>query len=81
MTSIQLAASPKSDVSFLQEKFSSEQTIKFWESEWGGKRFASHGSTHSRAVMILFQPRLDVTIDNIITDKSGKIHRNRSNFS
>ena len=62
----------KSDVIFLQETYSSAQTIKCWENEWGGKVCASHGSTHSRGVMILFKPRLDVTIDNIIADKNGR---------
>ena len=60
------------DVIFLQETYSSTQTIKFWESEWGGQIFASHGSTHSRDVMTLFKPRLPVTIDNIIADKNGR---------
>ena len=62
----------KSDVIFLQETYSSPKTINLWEAEWGGKIFASHGSTHSRGVMILFKPRLDVTIDKIIPDKNGR---------
>ena len=33
--------------------------------------FASHGSTLSRGVTILFKPRLDVTIETIISDKNG----------
>ena len=62
----------KSDVIFLQETYSSTQTIKLWESEWGGKILASHGSTHSRGVMILFKPRLDVTIEKSTSDKNGR---------
>ena len=62
----------KSDVIFLQETYSSPQTINLWESEWGGKILASHGSTHSRGVMILFKPRLDVTIEKSIYDKNGR---------
>ena len=34
--------------------------------------FASHGLTPSRGVMILFKPRLDVTIKKIISDKNGR---------
>ena len=60
------------DVIFLQETYSSTQTIKIWENEWGGKICASHGSTHSRGVMIMFKPKLDVTIENIIADKNGR---------
>ena len=44
----------QSDVIFLQETYSSFQTIKMWEAEWGGggKMVSSHGSTHSRGVML-----------------------------
>ena len=58
------------EVIFLQETYLSTQTIKIWENVWGGKICASHGSTHSRGVMIMFKPRLDVTIENIISDKN-----------
>ena len=61
----------KSDVILLQETYSSTQSINVWESEWGGKILASHGSTHSRGVMIMFKPRLDVTIEKLISDKNG----------
>ena len=62
----------KSDVIFLQETYSSSQNINLWEAEWGGKIFSSHGSTHSRGVMIMFKPRLDVTIEKQIADKNGR---------
>ena len=51
----------QSDIIFLQEAYSSPESIKRWETEWGGKIVSSHGSSHSRGVMILFKPRLDVT--------------------
>ena len=38
----------------------------------GGKMVSSHGSTHSRGVMILFKPRLDVSFEKIISDKHGR---------
>ena len=62
----------QSDIIFLQETYSSLQTIKTWEAEWGrggGKIVSSHGSTHSRGVTILFKPRLDVSFEKIIPDK------------
>ena len=62
----------KSDVIFLQETYSSPQTIKTWKAEWGGKIIESHGSNHSRGVMILFKSRLDVTIEKIVNDKNGR---------
>ena len=60
------------DVIFLQETYSSPQTIKLWETEWGGKIVESHGSSHSRGVMILFKPKINVSIDKIIRDKNGR---------
>ena len=61
-----------SDVIFLQETYSSVQTIKLWEAEWGGKMLACHGSTQSRGVMILFKPKVNVSIGNVIRDKNGR---------
>ena len=61
-----------SDVFFLQETYSSAQTAKLWEAEWGGKILGCHGSTHRRGVMILFKPKLDVSIGNVIRDKHGR---------
>ena len=57
---------------FLQETYSSAQNLKSWEAEWGGKMVGSHGTNHSRGVMILFKPKLDVNIEQIICDKNGR---------
>ena len=38
----------------------------------GGKIVESHGSSHSRGVMILFKPKINVSIDKIIRDKNGR---------
>ena len=62
----------KSDIILLQETYSSLDTIGRWESEWGGKIVSSHGSSHSRGVMILFKPRLDVNIKKIASDDHGR---------
>ena len=32
----------------------------------------SHGTNHSRGVIILFRPKLDVNIEQIISDKNGR---------
>ena len=61
-----------SDVIFLQETYSSAQTVRLWEAEWGGKMLACHGSTHSRGVMIRFKPKINVSIGNAIRDKNGR---------
>jgi len=67
-----MAQSAKIGRYFLQETYSSPQTVNVWESEWGGKFFSSHGSTHSRGVTIMFKPRLDVTIEKPISVKKGR---------
>ena len=61
-----------SDVIFLQETYSSPQTIKLWEAEWGGKIVESHGSNHSRDVMILFKPKINVAIEKGVRDKNRR---------
>ena len=62
----------KPDVVFLQETYSSAQNLKSWEAEWCGKMIGSHGTNHSRGVMILFKSKLDVNIEQIISDKNGR---------
>ena len=62
----------RSDIIFLQETYSSTGTIKRWEAEWGGKVVASHGTTHSKGVMVLFKPNLNVTINKTLADKNGR---------
>lgn len=62
----------RSDIIFLQETYSSTESIKRWEAEWGGKVVASHGTTHSKGVMVLFKPNLNVTINKTLADKNGR---------
>ena len=59
----------RSDIIFLQETYSSKTTIKQWEAEWGGKVVASHSTTHSKGVMILFKPNLNVGMEDTLSLK------------
>ena len=43
-----------------------------WEAEWGGKVLFNHGTTHSKGVMILLNPKLDYKIEKITQDKNGR---------
>ena len=45
---------------------------KTWEAEWGGKVFFSHGSTHSKGVMILVNPKVELKIEKVISDNNGR---------
>jgi len=62
----------KSDIIFLQETCASLDTVGRWETEWGGKIVSSHVSSHSRGVMILLKPWLDVNIEKIASDDHGR---------
>ena len=44
----------KFDIAFLQETHSSKSVEEIWKAEWGRKIYYSHGTTHSKGVMILF---------------------------
>ena len=43
-----------------------------WEAEWGGKVLFNHGTTHSKGVMILLNPKLDCKIKKITQDKNRR---------
>lgn len=58
---------------FLQETYSSNQTIKQWESEWGGKLFYNHGTNHSKGVMILVNPKHEFELKRCTKDKNGRV--------
>ena len=43
-----------------------------WRAEWGGEILFAYGSKHSKGVMILFKPFLNVDILEITVDKNGR---------
>ena len=69
---ISMAASQKLDVVNSYRRHSPAQNLKSWEAEWGGKMIESHGTNHSRGVIILFKSKLDVNIEQIISDENGR---------
>ena len=62
----------KLQFTFLQETYSSKDSAYIWEAEWGGKAFFSHGTSHSKGVMILINPSLDFQVNTCISDKNGR---------
>ena len=62
----------KNQFAFLQETHSTKECAQFWEAEWGGKVFFSHGSSNSKGVMILVNPNLELKVEKCITDKNGR---------
>jgi len=62
----------KAQFIFLQETHSTQINTDFWTAEWGGKIFFSHGTSNSKGVMILINPKLDCKIENCISDRHGR---------
>ena len=63
----------KCDAIFLQETYSTSQTIQSWENELGGKIYANHGTNHSKGVAILFNPKLNFALESIQRDQNGRV--------
>lgn len=45
----------QADFCFLQETYSTKEIENIWKKQWKGKMFFSHGSEHSRGVLILIK--------------------------
>lgn len=61
------------DFVMLQEVHSTENDVKIWTSQWGGKCFFSHGSNMSRGVHTLARRDLDFTINSVVKDEEGRM--------
>ena len=46
------------DIAFLQETYSTPDVVGKWRFQWPGKMFYSHGTNHSRGVLILINDKL-----------------------
>ena len=62
----------KFDIMFLQETYSTRDIETVWKSEWGGNILYSHGTNHSRGVMIPINPKLNIRTDHVTADKKGR---------
>ena len=59
-------------LAFIQETHSTSRDERFWSNEWGGRVVYSHGSSRSRGVCILFNPKLDFSIVHSSIDTHGR---------
>ena len=57
---------------FLQETFSTQDIVSNWSSSWDGFCIYSHGTNHSKGVMILINKGLDITLKHTIIDTGGR---------
>ena len=66
-------AKEKSDIIFLQETYSSTPGVEnIWKSQWRGDIFFSHGSEHSKGVIILLKEKFDCEVKVHREDEQGR---------
>ena len=58
---------------FSQETYSEEKLKDVWEAEWGEKTFCSHGTKHSKSVMILLNPKYDIEVEKLERDTHRRL--------
>ena len=62
----------KADIAFLQEAYSTCDVVDKWRFQWPGKIFYSHGTNHSKGVMILVSDKLQFELKFEVQDKDGR---------
>ena len=62
----------KSDICFLQESYSTPEVEKIWKSQWKGELFFSHGTEHSKGVLILIKNSLEFELKTLKVDQNGR---------
>ena len=63
----------ETDIVMLQETHSTKRHERFWNSQWGGKIYFSHGQLNARGVCIMFQKNLQIKITDVSRDQEGRI--------
>ena len=62
----------RGNVIFLQETFSTQDVVNYWNSMWKGTCIYSHGTNHSKGVMILFDSGVNMKLDHTVIDVEGR---------
>lgn len=60
------------DIVFLQETYSTIEVEETWKLPWNGSSYFSHGTNHSKGVLILIDYKLDIQVLNVISDDNGR---------
>ena len=58
----------KADIVFLQETYSTPEVVNEWKFQYRGQMFHSHGSNHSRRVLVLINENLQFEVKNLNED-------------
>ena len=57
---------------FLQETYSTQDVEAIWRSEWNGSSYFAHGTNHSKGVLVLMAPNLNICIKELKIDDNGR---------
>ena len=60
------------DICFIQETYSIPGVESLWQNQWGGEVVFCHGTNHSKGVMVLIKPNLDITVSEVWVDEHGR---------
>ena len=61
------------DICFIQETYSTKEVENVWKKQWKGEMYFSHGSVHSRGVLVLIKNSLEFQIKSMRQDKEGRL--------
>ena len=62
----------KADIIFLQETFSTPDVFDSWKFQWPGDMYYSHGSNHSKGVLVLIREILQFELKSVRKDSHGR---------
>ena len=62
----------RADICFLQETYSTKEVEMMWKKQWKGDIFFSHGSSHSKGVLVLIRDSLDFNLKSVKVDALGR---------
>ena len=62
----------KADIIFLQETFSTPDIFDSWKFQWRGDMYYSHGSNHSKGVLVLIRETLQFELKSVRKDNHGR---------
>ena len=62
----------RGNVVLLQETYSTPDIEDSWKRDWGGQMYFSHGTNHSKGVLVLLAPGLNINMDQVKKDEDGR---------
>ena len=66
------ARNQKADTNFLQETYSTPDVFDSWKFQWPGDMYYSHGSNHSKGVLVLIRETLQFELRSVKKDSQGR---------